>query len=183
MAQDRKLFLKWIYITDSAEPPVLLACRSRGCVAYLSTNPLYPTPHPVFRVHQPRRARKSRMGEQNHASWKRMHSGKGLRSYTGFWGLSIISHFRFKFWIAFSQDYCWTPWLSSILEFELVIKKKQPTYKEVVWKMIMFCVHLWLMVYDETVNSLWWLYLLFRVIQTLAKFLTHPENSCCCEEE
>ena len=28
MAQDRKLFLKWIYITNSAEPPVLQACRS-----------------------------------------------------------------------------------------------------------------------------------------------------------
>ena len=109
------------------------------------------TPHPVFRIHQPTRARKSRMGEQNHASWKSMHSGKGLRSSTGFTkGLSIISHFRFKFWIAFSQDYCWTPWLSSILEFELVIKKKQPTYKEVMWKMVMFCVHLWLTVYDET---------------------------------
>ena len=27
MDQDRKFFLKWIYITNSAEPPVLQACR------------------------------------------------------------------------------------------------------------------------------------------------------------
>ena len=139
------------FILPTVLSPQLYKPADQGLCCLLINKSFMPSPHPVFRIRQPRRARKSRMGEQNHARWKRMHSGTGLRSYTGFTrGLSIISHFRFKFWIAFSQDYCWTPWLSSILEFELVIKKKQPTYKEVMWKMVMFCVHLWLTVYDET---------------------------------
>lgn len=127
IAPNRTFFLEWTYTTSKAEPPT---------APHLCRSALF-----IHQHAQPTSSIQAPLAEEDKnewngimktclVHWKGMHSTMGLRSYWSLIGRwSIVSHFTFKFWITFSLDRCWSPWLSSVLSFVLVIKKKNLTYK------------------------------------------------------